>query len=414
MVDNADVENDDYYRVLGVDRNMSEDEIKKNYRKLSLKYHPDRNQDNKAESERIFKRIGEAYEILSDKQKRTIYDQVGKQGLSGHNNDGHGINPFEMFSSMFGSDIFGGGMPGFSFNGIPVSRQQTKKKEQHLEKINLTLEQIYSGYKDIKKVTLLTTCRVCDGLGLSDVQTCNKCNGMGIINQVHQIAPGFITQTRGSCGSCSGKGKIGKSEKKCNTCYGRKKIEQQHNLNIEFPPGIDKGEALQMELDEHLFIFTVNLESHSLFQREGCNIIFEKDITLCDALCSVELPIKLLNGQNIIVKTPEDMVIRPNTIHVLPGLGLPIRGQSKYGDLKIIFNIVFPNRISNDRKQYLYKILTKAGIPKKPIDTNGIKVLMLDNNKVLDNKPNNRKPEKNDEEDNSGELPHPNVQCAQQ
>ena len=414
MVDNADVENDDYYRVLGVDRNVSEDDIKKNYRKLSLKYHPDRNQDNKVESERVFKRIGEAYEILSDKQKRTIYDQVGKQGLSGHSNDGHGINPFEMFSSMFGSDMFGGGIPGFSFNGIPGAKSQTKRKEQHLEKINLTLEQIYSGYKDIKKVTLLTTCRVCDGLGLSDVQTCNKCNGMGIINQVHQIAPGFITQTRGPCNTCSGQGKIGKSEKKCNSCFGRKKIEQQHNLNIEFPPGIDKGEALQMELDEHQFIFTVNLESHPLFQREGCNIIFEKDITLCDALCSVEIPIKLLNGQNIIVKTPEDMVIHPNTIHVLPGLGLPVRGQSKYGDLKIIFNIVFPNRISNDRKQYLYKILTKSGIPKKPIDTTGIKVLMLDNNKVLDNKPNNRKQEKNDEDDNSGELPHPNVQCAQQ
>jgi DnaJ-class molecular chaperone len=415
MVDNADVENDDYYKVLGIDRNATEEDIRKNYRKLSLKYHPDRNQDNTVECERIFKRIGEAYGILSDKQKRTIYDQVGKQGLQGQNHGAQGVNPFEMFSSMFGGDMFGGGgIPGFPFGGMGGPRHQAKRKEQHLEKINLTLEQIYSGYKEVKRVTLSTTCRVCDGFGSSDVQTCKQCNGNGVINQVQQIAPGFITQTRGPCGACSGQGKIAKMDKKCNICNGRKKMEQQHNLNIEFPPGIDKGEALQMDLDDHQFIFTVNLESHPLFQRDGCNIIYEKDITLCDALCSVEIPIKLLNGQTILAKTPEDMVIRPNTIHVLPGLGLPLRGQSKFGDLKIIFNIVFPNRISNDRKQYLYKILTKSGIPRKPIDPTGMKLILLDNNKILDNKPNNRKNEKNDDEDNATELPHPNVQCAQQ
>ena len=414
MVDNADIENDDYYKVLGIERNATEDDIRKNYRKLSLKYHPDRNQDNIVECERIFKRIGEAYGILSDKQKRTIYDQVGKQGLQGQSHGGQGVNPFEMFSSMFGGDMFSGGMPGFPFGNMGGSRQPQKRKEQHMEKVNLTLEQIYSGYKEVKRMTLLATCRVCDGLGSSDVQTCNKCNGMGVINQVQQIAPGFITQTRGPCGVCGGQGKIGKMDKKCNTCNGRKKIEHLHNLNIDFPPGIDKGEALQMDLDEHQFIFTVNLESHPLFQREGCNIVYEKDITLCDALCSVEIPIKLLNGQTILIKTPEDMVIRPNTIHVLPGHGLPIRGQSKFGDLKIIFNIVFPNRISNDRKQYLYKILTKSGVPRKPIDPTGMKLVMLDNNKILDNKPVNRKQDKNDDDDNDTELPQPNVQCAQQ
>lgn len=415
MADNYDVESDDYYKVLGVSKNATEDDIKKNYRKLSLKYHPDRNQDNKAESERIFKRIGEAYQVLSDKQKRTIYDQVGKQGLQGHPGGGQGINPFEMFSSMFGgADIFGGAMGGFPFSAMAGGKHAPKRKEQHIEKINLTLEQIYSGYKESKKIIKQTTCRVCDGLGCSEVTNCNKCNGMGIINQVQQIAPGFITQTRGPCNSCKGIGKIGNPDIKCNTCFGKKKIEKQDNIIIEFPPGIDKGEALQIEMDEDIYIFSVNLDSHSLFQRDGCNIVYEKDITLCDALCSVEFSIKLLNGHTILVKTPDDMVIRPNTIHVLPGLGLPIRGQSKYGDLKIIFNIVFPNRISNDRKQYLYKILTKSGLPRKSLDTNGINVVILDNNKILDNKPNNRKQEKNEDEDNFNELPHQNVQCAQQ
>ena len=411
MVDNADVENNDYYKVLGISKNASEDDIKKNYRKLSLKYHPDRNQDNKAECERIFKRIGEAYDVLSDKQKRTIYDQLGKDGLQGHNSAGSGnVNPFEMFSSMFGGDMFGG-MHGFPFGG---QRPQQRKKEQHLEKINLSLEQVYSGYKEIRKVLVSSTCRVCEGFGSTDIQKCSKCNGVGVVNHVQQLAPGFMAQTRGPCNQCSGKGKIVSGNKKCLTCVGNKKTDHPHNLNIEFPPGIDKGDALQMEIDDHHFVFTVSLDAHPLFQRDGCNLILEKDITLCDALCSVEIPIKLLNGQMIIVKTPEDMVIKPNTIHVLPGLGLPIRGQHSFGDLKIVFNIIFPNRISNDRKLYLYKILTKSGIPKKSIDSNNIKVIMLDNNKILDNKPkSNNQTEKNDDDDD-GDIHHQNVQCAQQ
>lgn len=416
MVDNANVESDDYYKVLGVDRKAGEDEIRKNYKKLSLKYHPDRNHDNKEESERIFKRIGEAYSVLTDKQKRTIYDQVGKEGLQG-GGGGAGVNPFDIFTSMFGGgggpgDFFGGGIPGFNFGGMRAGPPQ-KRKEQHVEKINLTLEQVYSGFREIRRVQVLSSCKVCDGMGSADVQVCSKCNGNGIINRVQQIAPGFMSQMRGPCDGCSGVGKIGKSDKPCETCHGRKKIEQFHNMNIEFPPGIDKGDALQMDLDEHVYVYQVNIDSHPVYRREGSDLIFEKDISLCDALCGVEFQLKLLNGDLVIIKTPEDMVIHPNTIHILSGMGLPVRDQKRFGDIKIIFNIVFPNRISHDRKTYLYKLLTKSGLPNKPLDTTDKQVVMLDSTKVLDNKP--RVQKKNPEpEEHHEDMGPGGVQCAHQ
>ena len=378
MVDTSDVENDDYYKILGVNRNVSEEEIKKKYHKLSLKYHPDRNLNNKNECERIFKRIGEAYEVLSSAQKRQTYDQYGKDGLKGGSNNS-GTNPFDMFRSMFS------GMHGFPQN--PFNNIQ-KRKKQHLENITLTLEQIYSGYKELRKIKIITTCNECNGFGSPDIKICDKCNGNKIINQIHQIAPGFVSQTYIQCNQCHGNGNVGNAHKKCNTCEGKKEIECEKNLNIEFPPGINENQAIQFELDEIQYVFLVKTQKHHLFRRDGNDIVYELNISLCDALCSVEFPLQLLNNQNIIIKTPEDMVIRPNTTHILHGMGLPIFNEKHSGDLKIIFNIIFPKRIINNRKPYLYKIFTKKGVADKIhiIDEN-IKVVLLDNKNILDTNP---------------------------
>ena len=382
MVDTEDIDSDDYYKVLGVSNNSSDDDIKKKYRKLSLKYHPDRHLDNKQEYERIFKKISEAYEVLLNKQKRSVYDQLGKEGLKGNINSG---NPFDIFNSIFkggmqGFPHQGFGMPGFVF---PTNQ---KERKQRFEKINLTLEQLYNGYKEIRNVKERSTCNECKGFGSCELYICNKCKGNGIINQIQQLAPGFITQTQSKCDQCLGEGKIGDKEKKCKRCIGEKEIDIVHILNIEFPPGVDKGYSIKIEFEEHQYIFSIDLNSHNLFKREGNNIIYEKDISLCDALCFVEFELKLLNGENIMIKTPDNMVIKPNTVHVLTGLGLPIYGKQIFGDLKIIFNIVFPNKISYDRKEYLYKILTSCGLPKTSINDKDIKVVMLDNEKLLNNK----------------------------
>lgn len=409
-----DVESDDYYRILGVSRGAGEDEIKKNYRKLSLKYHPDRNPGNKEECERIFKRIGEAYEVLSDSQKRRIYDQVGKQGLQGGGGGG-GFNPFDLFGSMFGGGggegVFGG-FPGFGGGG----GMRRPQREQHVEKVPLTLEQVLTGYKERREVRIQSQCRVCQGMGCSEVISCAKCKGQGFITVVQQIGPGMITQQRGPCGECRGQGKVGNPTTICGACEGRRKIERVEHVQVEFPPGIEKGEATQFELDDHIFVFVAQIESHKHYRREGLNIIHEKEVSLCDALCGVEFPVRLLDGTTAIIKTPEQVVIRPNLQYIIKGKGLPNRrALNVLGDLIVEFNIKFPHRLSPDRKQYLYKILSKSGQPPQHIDLNGRQVFWLDDDNTRlnpDQKATKLAQQQQDDDDFQGGGPQ--VQCAQQ
>jgi len=416
MVDNANVESDDYYQVLGLNRDASADDIKKNYRKLSLKYHPDRNADRKEECERVFKRIGEAYNVLSDDNKRRIYNQVGKGGLQQGGGMPGGFDPFSMFSSMFGGEdmMGGGGFPGFMGNFM----RRPPQKMQHVEKIKLTLEQVATGYRERRAIKALITCRVCSGMGCSEVVVCNQCGGSGVITQVQQIGPGMISQTRGPCGACSGNGKRGKDGTKCGTCQGQKKVEHIEYVNIELPPGIDQGDAQQFELAECICVFSAQIENHPMYKREGMNIVFQKEIGLVNALCGIEFPLKLLDGSITIIKTPDNLVIKPEMKYIIKNLGLPNKKNPHVcGDLILDFKIVFPSLISNDRKQYLYKILTKTGLPPKPIDLNGMNVSLLNEDYAVqrDAKPaqtpqSQPPPEEDDFSGGGGQR----VQCAQQ
>lgn len=411
-----DVENDDYYKVLGLARNASDDEIKKSYRKLSLKYHPDRNPGNKQECERVFKRIGEAYECLSDGQKRRIYDQVGKQGLQGSGGGG-GFNPFDLFSSMFGGggmdDEMGGGFFGAGgFPGFGGGGRRGPQKEQHVEKVNLTLEQVFNGYKERREIRYLSNCRVCQGMGCKDVVNCGKCNGRGFVTVIQQIGPGMITQQRGPCGDCRGQGKIGNPAAVCGACEGRCKIEHTEYINIEFPPGIDSREATQFELEEHIYVFVANVEVHKHFRRDGINLVFEKEINLVDALCGVEFPMRLIDGSVVIVKTPEQLIIRPYVQHIIKGKGLPNRrAPNVFGELIIDFKINFPTRLSPDRKQLLYRCLSRTGQPPQQIDLNGKIVIWLDEDNTRST--GQGKPQQQPEEEHHHQQQQ-HVQCAQQ
>jgi len=411
MAENANVESDDYYEVLGLSKGANQDDIKKNYRKLSLKYHPDRNPEKKDECERIFKRIGEAYGILSDDKKKQIYDQVGKAGLQQGVGSASGFDPFSMFSSMFGEDNFGG-MPGFMGNFM----RRGPQKQQHVEKVKITLEQVLTGYREKRAIKILTNCRICNGLGCGEIISCMQCGGRGMVTQVQQIGPGMISQTRGPCGTCGGLGKRGKEGSICNGCSGRKKIEHTEYVNIEFSPGIDHNEGQQVELEESIYIFTPQIEQHTNYKRDGMNIIYNREISLCNALCGLEFPLKLLDGTFIIIKTPDNLVIKPDVKYIIKNCGLPNKRNTHVrGDLIIDFKIIFPNVLSNDRKAYLYKILTKSGAPPKPLELNGHNIVYLDESNTImrDNsskRPPSPSPDENDEFANGGQR----VQCAQQ
>jgi DnaJ-class molecular chaperone len=414
MVENADVGSDDYYKVLGLNRDATADDIRKNYRKLSMKYHPDRNLDNKEECERQFKCIGEAYEVLSDERKRQIYNQVGKRGLGESGSSGQGFNPFEMFNSMFGNS--GDFMQGF--NGM---HRQERKKEV-IEHIVLTLEQVLSGFKETRQVKMLNKCRVCDGIGCSEVIVCKQCGGKGAVMQTVQIGPGMITQTRTSCGVCSGIGKTGKPGSLCGGCNGSKRIETIENVLVEFPPGSENKETFVKEYETYVYIFVAKIGSHSKFKRDNGNLIFSRDISLCDALCGAEFPVRMIDGRTVIIKSSDTLVIKPDTVHLIRGEGLPIRNNPHIrGDLIIDFKIVFPNTISAERKTYLYKILTKTGQPPQAINIVDKEVLWIDDtttrsaaHSANSSNSGNREDEEEHTQHRGGHPQAQHVQCANQ
>jgi DnaJ-class molecular chaperone len=414
MVENADVENDDYYKVLGLNRQATNDDIRKHYRKLSMKYHPDRNLDNKEECERQFKCIGEAYEVLSDERKRQIYDQVGKRGLSESGSSGAGFNPFEMFNSMFGN-------AGDFMQGFGGMHQRQERKKEVVEHVALTLEQVLTGFKETRQVKMVNKCRVCDGIGCSEVIVCKQCGGKGAVIQTVQFGPGMVSQTRTSCGACSGLGKTGKPGTICGGCNGTKRVEIIENVFVEFPPGSENKETFVKEYETCVYIFVAKIGQHSRFKRDNGNLILSRDISLCDALCGTEFPVRLIDGRTVIIKSSDTLVIKPDTVHLIRGEGLPIRNNPHIrGDLIIDFKIVFPNTISADRKAYLYKILTKTGQPPQPINIIDKEVLWIDDTTTRSaahsaNSANSSHAEEEEHSQHRGGHPQAQqVQCAHQ
>jgi DnaJ-class molecular chaperone len=416
MVENADIGSDDYYKVLGLNRDATAEDIKKHYRKLSMKYHPDRNPENKEECERQFKCIGEAYEVLSDERKRQIYNQVGKRGLSESGSGGQGFNPFDMFNNMFGNS--GDFMQGFA--GMHNRRERKKEVVEH---IVLTLEQVLNGFKETRQVKMVNKCRVCDGIGCSEVIICKQCGGKGAVMQTVQIGPGMITQTRASCGACAGVGKTGKPGSTCGGCNGSKRIETVENIIVEFAPGSENKDTFFKEYESYVYIFVAKIGPHSRFKRDNGNLIFSRDISLCDALCGAEFPVRMIDGRTVIIKSSDALVIKPDTVHLIRGEGLPVHNNPHIrGDLVIEFKIVFPNTISADRKAYLYKILTKTGQPPQPINTTDKEVLWIDDTTTrsaahsanASNSTNREEEEDERTQHHSGHQHAQQVQCANQ
>lgn len=341
MVDNSNLESDDYYSILGLDRNASESDIKKHYKKLSLKYHPDKNPENREESEKKFKKISEAYSILSDKSTRDTYDRFGKQGLNNGGGGGPDLN--DIFQNFFGGGF------NFSHHFNPFQNHQQQVKKRVVEKIPITLEQVWSGTRIIKNIKTEKDCDKCSGYGFENVTICERCSGRGMISQVRQIGPGIMTQMTGPCDLCSGKGRIGNGSK-CSSCDGKKTIEISKNIAINIEKGIQNNKSIETEINNTLFIFIVEVLNHSTYTRNNNDITISKDISLFDAMCGISFKLKLLNGKEVIIESPKGVVINHNIVYILKQQGLPISGNpDKYGDLHIKFNINMPTSITQDQ-----------------------------------------------------------------
>lgn len=342
-----------YYDILGVAPTANENEIKKAYRKLAIKYHPDKNPDN-PEAEAKFKEITEAYACLSDKEKRDIYDKYGKEGL-----ERGGMGGFDMddiISQFFGGSGFGG------FSGFGGSRRPRgpPKGESIQAALNCTLEDLYNGKTFKRKITHDIICKECGGNGTksgSKPQTCPDCNGRGS-RTVHYRQGPYVVQSQQPCSRCKGKGEIVKETDKCKKCKGDKVLSEEKILEIIVQPGMKHGERITFpgESDQAPgiqpgdVIFVIQQKDHPVFERKGDNLIMKKTITLNQALTGVAFTVKTLDGRELYIEGND--VIEPNSFKKVMDEGFAIKHRpGQRGDLYIYFEVKFPS---------VYEIIEKA------------------------------------------------------
>ncbi|GAB1438269.1 molecular chaperone DnaJ [Providencia sp.] len=338
----------DFYEVLGLEKNASEKDIKRAYKRLAMKYHPDRNQDDKDKSETKFKEIKEAYEILSDDQKRAAYDQYGhaafEQGGMGGGGFGGGADFSDIFGDVFG-DIFGGGR-----------RQQRPSRGSDLQyNMELTLEEAVRGVTKEIRIPTLETCDVCHGNGAkpgTSADTCSTCHGMG---QVH-MRQGFFSVQQ-PCPTCHGRGKVIKDP--CNKCHGHGRVERYKTLSVKIPAGVDTGDRVRLsgegEAGENgapagdLFV-QVHVLPHNIFERDGNNLHCEVPINFADAALGGEIEVPTLDGR-VKLKIPAET--QTGKIFRMKGKGVKSVRGGLQGDLMCHIVVETPVKLNEKQKALL-------------------------------------------------------------
>lgn len=335
----------DYYQILEVERGSSDDEIKKSYRKMAMKYHPDRNPDN-PQAEEKFKDCAEAFDVLSDPQKKQEYDTYGTVGGNGGNPfGGGGFNMDDIFS-RFG-DFFG-------FGG--QNQRQVRRGSDLRMKVNITLNDIINGIDKKLKYIRQVKCNTCDGMGGKDLTNCGMCQGTGQRRVVQQTPFGTIQQAV-SCNSCNGQGQVTRTN--CNNCKGHGTTPKEESVDIKIPKGAVNGVNFNMSQhgnwakngqpgDLHIFIEETPDQN---FKRENNNLVYEHSISVIDAIL----------GKEIQLTTPHGDIrfsVSPGTTHGktlrIQGKGVPdLNYNGKIGDLFIKMNIRIPQNVNNEERQIL-------------------------------------------------------------
>ena len=342
------------YDTLGVNKTDNANTIKKAYRKLAMKYHPDKNKTK--EGEQKFKEISAAYDILSDEEKRKTYDTMGLEGVKQMNSGRANANPFNMFEQMFGGNPFGGG----PFGGIRKTRSRDR-----IEEIEISLEDFYNCTLLDVNLHKKSICKLCNGRGgLFDtsVTKCNTCQGKGKILRIVQIGPGMVTQTEAICPECNGRGKKIKENELCLKCRGSCLMDEEVKLPLQIEKTSREGDKIVFknmtnavaDVDEQGdLILILKEKKHKKFKRQGDNLFVTLEISLVESLCGFCIPLKFLNNEIINIKS--NHIIQPNMKMKIIGKGMPT--FHGYGDLVIDFEVNFPNYLGEERKMYLKKLL---------------------------------------------------------
>jgi molecular chaperone DnaJ len=357
----------DYYEVLGVSKNAGEDEIKKAYRQLALKYHPDKNKGDK-EAEDKFKEATEAYEVLRDPQKRAQYDKFGHEGIGGF--EGFGRGAYSDFSDIFGDfdlgDIFegffGGSGAGFSSRGTRTRRARRGADIQY--DLTMDLEDAANGTEVKIDIPRHEACEVCSGSGAapgSQSSVCPVCNGNGTIRQTQ----GFFSVTQ-TCYRCHGEGKI--IGKPCSSCNGTGLKRVNRKITVKIPPGVESGSRLKITGEGEqssgegtrgdLYVM-IHIKKHRLFERHGNDLLLDVSVSFPLVCLGGEIQVDTIYGKHIKLKIPAGS--KNGQIFRLKGQGLPYLGSHGKGDQHVRINVEIPKKISPRQKELLKEFAKLSG-----------------------------------------------------
>jgi molecular chaperone DnaJ len=347
----------DYYEVLGVNKDASEEEIKKSYRKLAMKYHPDRNPDN-PKAEEQFKEAKEAYEMLSDDQKRAAYDQYGHAGVEQGGPGGAGGFSSAGFGDAFGDifgDIFGGGRAGGQRNNVYRGADLRYNME-------ISLEDAAKGTETKIRIPVQTTCETCKGSGArpgTQPVTCTTCAGHGQV----RMQQGFFSVQQ-TCPNCHGTGKMVKEP--CPTCHSAGRVKQNKTLSVKIPAGVDEGDRIRLSGEGEAGVnggptgdlyVVIHLKQHAIFQRDGGNLHCEMPISFTTAALGGEIEVPTLGG-SAKMKIPAET--QTGGVFRLKGKGIKPLRQSDHGDLMVHVVVETPVKLTEHQKKLLREFDTST------------------------------------------------------
>ena len=358
----------DYYEVLGVKKGASEDELKKAYRKLAKENHPDLHPGDK-ECEARFKEINEAYEVLSDPDKRAKYDQFGhaafdpSQGFGGGGGFG-GFEGFGGFGDIF-SDIFGGG---FGFGGGGGRNPNAPRKGDNLRAtVNIKFEEAAFGVKKDVFVSKIEQCHDCKGTGCAEgttAEVCPDCKGTGTVMSTKRTPFGMV-QSSEQCPKCKGRGKIIHSP--CKTCRGIGSVRRQHKVSVSIPAGIDDGQTISLKGQGNAglnggpagdLLITVLVQPHARFERDGASILLDQEISFAQAALGAEVEVPTLDGK-VKLNIPEGT--QTGTTFRLKGKGVPFLRNGGRGDQFVTVNVAVPRGMTSTQKNALRRYAETMG-----------------------------------------------------
>ncbi|KAI3914822.1 hypothetical protein MKW92_020855 [Papaver armeniacum] len=406
--------NTKYYEVLGVSKNASPEELKKAYRKAAIKHHPDKGGDPEK-----FKELGHVYEVLSDPEKREIYNEYGEDALKNNGGGGGGQSPFDIFERIFKRQ-----------NGGPGGK---RRGEDAMHALKVSLEDLYSGTTKKLSLSRNIICTKCTGKGTksgASMKKCSGCKGCGMKVSLRQIGPGMVQQMQHPCNECKGTGETIRDQDRCPQCKGNKVVPEKKVLEVHVEKGMQNGQKIKFrgqadeapDTDTGDIVFVVTQKDHPKFKRQGDDLIVEHKLSLTEALCGFQFALTHLDGRQLLIKTNPGEVIKPDSAKAVNDEGMPVYERSfMKGKLYIKFNVEFPEPLTAEQCKAFEGVLpARKSPPLKDTEIDECEETTLHDVRIEEEiarkqaQDEAQAREAHDEDDDMhGGVP-PGVQCAQQ